>query len=73
MEELIRRIEDLKGLIQRTLDEQWAHMTNSTDPAALMNALNDHIARMMEVLAAIHGVANEAQKLLTEGESDDEA
>lgn len=60
MEELIRRIEDLKGLIQHTFDEQ-------------RNALNGHIARMMEVLAAIHGVANEAQKLLTEGESDDEA
>lgn len=73
MEELIRRIESLKGLIQHTFDEQWAHMTNSTDPAALMNALNDHIALMMEVLAAIHGVAAEAQKLLTEGESDDEA
>lgn len=73
MEELIRRIEDLKGLIQHTFDEQWAHMTNSTDPAALMNALNGHIALMMEVLAAIHGVAAETQKLLTEGESDDEA
>ena len=73
MEELIRRIEYLKRSIHRTFDEQWAHMTNSTDPAALMNALNGHIARMMEVLAAIHGVAAEAQKLLTEGESDDEA
>lgn len=73
MEELIRRIEDLKGLIQHTFDEQWAHMASSTDPAALMNALNDHIALMMEVLAAIHGVANEAQKLLTEGEPNDKA
>lgn len=73
MEELIRRIEKLKGLIQHTFDEQWSHMANSTDPAALMRALNDHIALMMEVLAAIHGVANEAQKLLTEGETDDEA
>lgn len=73
MEELIRRIENLKDRIQHTFDEQWSHMANSTDPAALMNALNGHIALMMEVLAAIHGVANEAQKLLTEGEADDEA
>jgi len=73
MEELIRRIEVLKGLIQHTFDEQWAHMTSSTDPAALMDALNGHVARMMEVLAAIHDVAAEAQKLLTEGEPNDEA
>lgn len=73
MEELIRRIEYLKRSIHRTFDEQWGHMASSTDPAALVNALNGHIARMMEVLADILGVVNEAQKLLTEGESDDEA
>lgn len=73
MEELIRRIEDLTGSIQRTFDEQWGHMASSANPAALVDALNSHIARMMEVLADILGVANEAQKLLTEGKSNDEA
>lgn len=73
MEELIRRVEDLKGSIQRTFDEQWGHMASSTDPAALADALNGHIARMMEVLAAILGVVNEAQKLLIEGKPNDEA
>lgn len=73
MEELIRRIEDLKGSIQRTFDEQWGHMANSTDPVALADAVNGHIARMMEVLADILGVVNEAQKLLTEGKPNDEA
>jgi hypothetical protein len=73
MEELIRRIEDLKGSIQRTFDEQWGHMASSTDPVALVDTLNGHIARMMEVLADILGVVNEAQKLLTEGKPNDEA
>ena len=48
-------------------------MANSTDSAALADALNGHIARMMGVLADILGVVNEAQKLLTEGKSNDEA
>lgn len=73
MEELIRRIEDLTGSIQRTFGEQWGHMATSTDPVVLVDALNDHIGRMMEVLVDILGVANEAQKLLTEGKSNDEA
>ena len=73
MEELIRRIEDLKGSIQRTFDEQWGQMANSIDSAALADALNGHIARMMGVLADILGVVNEAQKLLTEGKPNDEA
>ena len=73
MEELIRRIEDLKGSIQRTFDEQWGQMANSTDPAALADVLNGHIARIMGVLADILGVVNEAQKLLTEGKPNDEA
>lgn len=73
MEELIRRIEDLKGSIQRTFDEQWGQMANSTDPAALADVLNGHIARIMGVLADILGVVNETQKLLTEGKPNDEA
>ena len=73
MEELIRRIEDLKGSIQRTFDEQWGHMASSTDPFALVDTLNGHIARMMEVLADILGVVNEAQKLLPEGKPNEEA
>lgn len=73
MEELMRRVEDLKGSIQRTFDEQWGQMANSTDPAALADAQNGHIARMMGVLADMLGVVNEAQKLLTEGKPNDEA
>lgn len=73
MEELMRRVEDLKDSIQRTFDEQWGQMANSTDAAALADALNGHIARMMGVLADILGVVNETQKLLTEGKSNDEA
>lgn len=73
MEELMRRVEDLKGSIQRTFDEQWGQMANSTDPAALADALNGHIARMMGVLADILGVVNETQKLLTEGKPNDKA
>ena len=73
MEELMRRVEDLKDSIQRTFDEQWGQMANSTDAAALADALNGHIARMMGVLADILGVVNEAQKLLTEGKPNDEA
>ena len=73
MEELMRRVEDLKGSIQRTFDEQWGQMANSTDPAALADALNGHIARMMGVLADILGVVNEAQQLLIEGKPNDEA
>ena len=73
MEELMRRVEDLKGSIQRTFDEQWGQMANSTDPAALADARNGHIARMMGVLADILGVVNETQKLLTEGKPNDKA
>ena len=73
MEELMRRVEDLKDSIQRTFDEQWGQMANSTASAALADALNGHIARMMGVLADILGVVNEAQKLLTEGKPNDEA